>query len=121
MTMIRLLDARRGLYRKCEELFGDSKIAELIYRYLCDGIEECEDANTCKYWNSESNLCAFQRPSAQPTEDVGLPTVDAVEVVRCKDCAYYNGNNHYCDIDHYAVFNGYCYNGTRKKDPDADA
>ena len=44
MTTIRLLDARRGLNRKCEELFGDAKIAEAIYRYLCDGIEECEDA-----------------------------------------------------------------------------
>ena len=43
MTTIRLLDARRGLNRKCEELFGNAKIAEAIYRYLCDGIEECED------------------------------------------------------------------------------
>ena len=44
MTTIRLLDARRGLNRKCEELFGNAKIAEAIYRFLCDGIEECEDA-----------------------------------------------------------------------------
>lgn len=44
MITIRLLDARRGLNRKCEELFGDARIAESIYRYLCDGIEECEDA-----------------------------------------------------------------------------
>lgn len=43
MTIIRLLDARRGLYRKCEELFGDAKIAEAIYRFLCDGIDDCED------------------------------------------------------------------------------
>ena len=44
MTAIRLLDARRALNRKCEELFNDAKIAESIYRFLCDGIEECEDA-----------------------------------------------------------------------------
>lgn len=43
MAIIRLLDARRGLYRKCEELFGNEKIAESIYRFLCDGIEECEN------------------------------------------------------------------------------
>lgn len=43
MIMIKLLDARRGLHSKCEELFNDAKIAELIYRFLCDGIEECED------------------------------------------------------------------------------
>lgn len=45
MITIRLLDARRGLYRKCEELFGNAKIAEAIYRFLCDGIEECEDVD----------------------------------------------------------------------------
>lgn len=44
MTIIKLLDARLGLNRKCIELFRDEKIAEAIYRYLCDGIEECEDA-----------------------------------------------------------------------------
>lgn len=44
MTTIRLLDARRGLNRKCEELFGDARIAGSIYRFLCDGIEECEYA-----------------------------------------------------------------------------
>lgn len=46
MITIRLLDARRGLNRKCEELFGNAKIAEAIYRFLCDGIEECEDAES---------------------------------------------------------------------------
>ena len=44
MITIKLLDARRGLNRKCEELFRDARIAELIYRFLCDGVEECEDA-----------------------------------------------------------------------------
>lgn len=44
MTTIRLLDARRGLHTKCMELFKDATIAESIYRYLCDGIEEREDA-----------------------------------------------------------------------------
>ena len=44
MTTIKLVDARRGLNRKCDELFGNAKIAEAIYRFLCDGIEECEDA-----------------------------------------------------------------------------
>lgn len=43
MIMIKLIDARRGLYLKCGELFGDKKIAENIYKYLCEGIEECEE------------------------------------------------------------------------------
>lgn len=43
MTTIKLVDARRGLNLKCRELFRDEKISEAIYRYLCDGIEECDD------------------------------------------------------------------------------
>ena len=40
--LIKLIDARRGLHNKCLELFADKKIAEDIYRKLCDGIDECE-------------------------------------------------------------------------------
>lgn len=43
MTLIKLVDARRSLNLKCRELFRNEKIAESIYRFLCDGIEECED------------------------------------------------------------------------------
>lgn len=41
---INLISARRGLYNKCLELFANKNIAERIYRYLCDGIEDCEEA-----------------------------------------------------------------------------
>lgn len=43
MYWIKLLDARRGLSEKCRELFGgDETIANAIYRFLCDGLEECD-------------------------------------------------------------------------------
>ena len=42
MLMIKLVDARKVLYDKCVELFHDKKVAESIYMYLCDGIEECD-------------------------------------------------------------------------------
>lgn len=44
-----------------------------------------------------------------------VPTVDAVEVVRCKDCLYRDGNA----CDYSAVYvrpNGYCQWGRRKED-----
>lgn len=41
-TLIKLFDARRGLQGKCMELFSDKKVADAIYKYLCDGIEDCE-------------------------------------------------------------------------------
>lgn len=44
MITIRLIDARRGLSCKCRELFKNERIADEIYRYLCDGLEECENA-----------------------------------------------------------------------------
>jgi hypothetical protein len=46
------------------------------------------------------------------------PTVDAVEVVRCKDCEYYNGEYKYCVNDIFAKPNGYCSYGKRKEDAD---
>ena len=42
MILIKLIDARRGLYDKCCELFHDKKIAEDVYRKLADGIDDCE-------------------------------------------------------------------------------
>ena len=42
MLMIKLVDARKGLHEKCVELFNNEKVAESIYSYLCDGIEECD-------------------------------------------------------------------------------
>ena len=42
----------------------------------------------------------FNTPSGRKVVFIKKPTVDAVEVVRCKDCVYYemlNNNEHYCD------------------------
>ena len=44
-----------------------------------------------------------------------VPTVDAVEVVRCKDCLYRDGNA----CDYSAVYvrpNGFCQWGERRED-----
>ena len=44
--MIKLVDARKNLYEKCVELFHNEKVAESIYMYLCDGIEECNEVES---------------------------------------------------------------------------
>lgn len=44
-TLIKLMDARRGLHEKCMELFKDERIAGDIYRYLCEGIDDCDAMN----------------------------------------------------------------------------
>ncbi len=57
------------------------------------------------------------------------PTVDAVEVVRCKDCKYawmtYDGECKYCDMweeegEMYLDGNFYCAFGKRKEDETND-
>lgn len=37
------------------------------------------------------------------------------EIVRCRDCIYYLGHTEYCECDHFAEDNGYCYSGKRRK------
>ena len=44
------------------------------------------------------------------------PTVDAVEVVRCKDCKYYDGGYRCCATDIWTNPNGYCHYGERRED-----
>lgn len=46
------------------------------------------------------------------------PTVDAVEVVRCKDCKSYIPEKRRCKSEYLngcTIPNGYCFNGERKK------
>lgn len=43
------------------------------------------------------------------------PTIDAVVVVRCKDCEYYNGEDKYCVNDIFAKPDGYCMFGRKER------
>lgn len=52
-----------------------------------------------------------------------MPTADAVPVIRCKDCKYYNPQQHYCEgIGNWFGYdgewsdNGYCYKAERKEE-----
>lgn len=65
---------------------------------------------------------AYTRYLAQMDERVrarrmveSAPTVDAVPVVRCKDCRYYKRDNHKCEVFRAIVCdNFYCKDGERK-------
>lgn len=43
------------------------------------------------------------------------PTIDAVPVTRCKDCAYWNGKGKYCDYDMRGLESDYCSWAERKE------
>ena len=53
-----------------------------------------------------------------------VPTVDAVEVVRCRDCRYYDAENHNCldELGYARVWeeNDYCSFAERRKDGKTD-
>ena len=53
-----------------------------------------------------------------------VPTVDAVEVVRCKDCRYYDAENHNCldELGYARVWeeDDYCSFAERKNDATND-
>lgn len=45
------------------------------------------------------------------------PAVDAIEVVRCKDCTSFCGDGMYCDNDIMVLYDHfYCYYGERNTD-----
>lgn len=60
----------------------------------------------------------FEHIGAEPNaEDIdNAPTIDAVQVVRCKDCKYYEGKNTYCANDRLATPDDYCSIGERREE-----
>lgn len=80
--VIDLIDARRGLHDKCLELFADKKIAEQIYRYLCDGIEDCPPVEPSIYGYRLEHL-AFV---ATILQNKGVTEENLTDVLNCVDC-----------------------------------
>lgn len=85
-----------------DDLISRSALMKLLGEYQ----DDCEKIMvTPSYWTALNMIN-------------DLPTVDAVEVVRCKDCVYYNPRYHTCMGLYLAgqtITTGYCFNGSRKK------
>ena len=78
---------------------------------LIDADEFEKDINKCfRYSNTTliNNYEVLHRLN-------NAPTIDAVEVVRCKDCRYYEGKNTYCANDILATPYDYCSRGERRE------
>lgn len=43
------------------------------------------------------------------------PSIDAVPVIRCKDCKYWNGEGKYCDYDMSGLRDDFCSLAERKE------
>lgn len=82
---------------------------ELIYEYI-----DSSDTTRNEYYYG-AGIVAIRK------EDIDdATTIDAVEVVRCKDCKYCSYNEEHeilwCDGTRIVPFNGYCYKGKKKDD-----
>lgn len=83
----------------------DDGLAESM-RIVTDDLPSAQPDNTCKFWDSESNFCALNRPSAQP------------EIIRCKDCKLFGDEKCLMCFDGYdwAEPDGYCHYAERRTD-----
>ena len=48
-------------------------------------------------------------------KSLGIKATD-FDLVRCRECKYYEGHEEYCEIDHFARENGFCSSGKRRTD-----
>lgn len=96
--MARLIDADAFIKEQCESCDGNCDICG----------EEAARCMTC----DRDFRCDFIQDLAD------APTVDAVPVVRCKDCTYYHKSFSWCPIHkHYEVFkDDFCSRGKRREE-----
>ena len=92
-------------------LIDADRLSENIYDNIQAPYEDSREAK-------EECLCAIEE----------APTIDAVPVVRCKDCMHYlivdefeGGKRYMCKVNHFSYINSdgdmhYCSYGERKED-----
>ena len=44
-----------------------------------------------------------------------IENAPSIDIVFCKECKHYNGNEEYCSVDHYATESGFCNYGERRE------
>ena len=72
-----------------------------------------------KYCSDDDGSCSEPHTDLREMLDEieNLPSVDAVEVVRCKDCQCYDSKNYYCTyLDNSNGPDGFCNFGERETD-----
>lgn len=86
-------------------------------------LHEIEELKKSPWFNDDSypGSHAVRKEAVEIIEDLCIkdaPTVDAVEVVRCKDCENWDGEEHWCSIrDSYGWDykpNDFCSYGDKK-------
>lgn len=88
---------------------------------LCETLgiaEPCKDCDHYRGWSCTDPIWTDVCDAILDAPTVGAQAVDAVPVVRCKDCKYFHGEYTHCGfnivppVDYF-----FCMNGQRKAEP----
>jgi len=87
--------SRKETYDKIDKYFGDLPI--VVHHDMLQIIKDMPSAQQCEYWDSESNYCALNRPSAQPdVHDRNVGEWDMFELITStwygKQCYFMEDN-----------------------------
>lgn len=75
----------------------------------------CDKQRDHTHWKSNYELGKYQGANGYVEAIKSVPAVDVVEVVRCKDCAYYNQVAGFCEhLDTEMLIHDYCSDGYRR-------
>ena len=68
-------------------------------------------------WNSLSESSAAIEATAKAIHCIeNMPSIDAVPVVRCKDCKHYDSHDHRCKVWNHGInVEDFCSRGERKE------
>lgn len=65
--------------------------------------------------------CGEDGDYARYNIDPNIPTIDAVPVVRCRYCKWYDKHDKRCKVWNHGVLSiGYCYRGEEREDETVD-
>ena len=97
-----------------EQIISNMDIIEVAF--LCDR-EKCEQCNNDDCQHTKDIIHAISFDKIDNTKYIEkTPTIDAVKVVRCKDCYYFTSGK-YCGLNSGEMTNedDYCSYGERKE------
>lgn len=119
--------SKRKLLDEAADAIEELAKASIVKRIPCevDPRKEYVELDGIRLVCEEGQIVGWYRPGDGLVIDANAPTVDAVEVVRCRECFYYtpvDKNTGKCAFligaHQYVVPDGYCYLGERKEGAD---
>ena len=87
---------------------------------LMDALGIADDCQDCQY--QSSIFCSRSPDFVNACEAIAdAPVIDAVPVVRCRYCKWYDKHDKRCKVWNHGVLSiGYCYRGEEREDETVD-